>query len=112
NGRASDWRLGKLQLNPLRVLETALARAVRLDPAVPHEQLAIVSALSWGAYQYQLRAFERYAPLGSDNRARAARARAAGLALPADTTDGDTFAYVMPAAPFPKFPAACAVDTG
>jgi len=112
NSRMTDWRVVGLQLNPLRVLERALARAARLDPAVPHEQLAIVSALSWGAYQYQLRAFERYASLGTDNRARAARARAAGVPLPADTMDGDTFAYVMPAAPFPKFPAACAVDTG
>jgi len=112
NSRLSDWRVAGVQLNPLRLLETRLARAARLDPGVPHEQLAIVSALSWGAYQYQLRGFERHAPLGAANRARAARARAAGTALPPDTADGDTFAYVMPAVPFPTFPPSCAVDTG
>jgi hypothetical protein len=59
-----------------------------------------------------LRAFERLRCFGSANRARARQALAESKPLPSNTPDGDTFTYWMPAAPFPKFPPACAVDTG
>ncbi len=107
NARVTDWRVARAQLNPLRLLETKLARAAGLDPAVPHEQLAIVSALSWGPYEYQLRGCERLVRLGADNRARARAGRAAP-----DAADGDTFTYVMPSVPLVTFPAGCTVDTG
>jgi ferredoxin-NADP reductase/CRP-like cAMP-binding protein/cytochrome P450 len=94
NSPLTDWRLGPLQLNPLRWLETRLARAAGVDPAVPFEHLAMVSALSWGPFEYQLRAFERMA------------------AHAPETTDGDTFAYWMPVVELPRFPAECAVHTG
>ncbi len=112
NSRAMDWRIGRTQLNPERVLEARLARAARLDPAVPYEHLAVLGALSVGPFEYQLRGFERIARAGAANRAQARQARAGGRPLPPDTPDGDTFAYVMPAVPFAKFPPGCVVDTG
>ncbi|MGH7390319.1 MAG: cytochrome P450 [Candidatus Rokuibacteriota bacterium] len=112
NSPLTDWRVGGAQLNPLRRLERRIGRAAGLDAAVPHEHLAIVSALSWGPFDYQLRGFERIAALGAANRERARRQSAGGGRLPPDTPDGETFSYVMPAVPLVKFPRACAVDTG
>jgi cytochrome P450 len=72
--------------NPLRWLERAIGRAAGLDPAVPHELLAVISGLCNGPFAFQLRAFDRL-------------------------RDGDTFAYWIPAVPFVRFPAP-AVETG
>jgi len=83
-----------------------------MDPAVPMEYLAIVSALSSGPFQYQMRGFDGLMRLRDTNRNRARRARDAGKRLPENTPDGDTFTYWIPGAPFPKFPKVCAVDTG
>ncbi len=112
NSPATDWQVGPIQLNPLRLLENRIGRAARLDPSLPLEYLGMVSALSWGAFKYQLRGFERLQALGLANRERARRFRAKSKALPSNTPDGDTFTYWMPSAPFPKFPPECAVDTG
>ena len=112
NSPLTDWRLGPAQLNPLRWVEGRLGRAAGLDPAVPHEQLAIVSGLSWGPFEFQVRAFDRLEARGSANRERMRRARSAGDAVASDTPDGDTFAYWIPAVSFPGFPPECVVDTG
>ena len=112
NGSLADWRLGPVQLNPLRWLESRLGRAAGLDPAVPHEQLALVSGLSWGPFEFQVRAFDRLAALGAANRERARRPRSPGPPIASDTPDGDTFTCWAPAVPFPRFPAEVAVDTG
>jgi len=97
---------------PLRWLENRLSRASRIDPAIPVEYMALVSALSWGPNDYILRAFDRLAPMGTSNRETARSLRGEGKTIPPDTPDGETFAYWMPAAPFPKFPKAGGVDTG
>jgi len=112
NSSWTNWRVGPAQLNPLRWLEERLARAARLDPALPVEHLAIVSVLSWGAFQYQIKFFDRLSELRDANLKRALAARAEGRPLPADTPDANTFSYWIPGAPFPKFPKGCAVDTG
>ena len=112
NSPFADWRLGSAQLNPLRWLERRLGHAAGLDPAVPHEQLAIVAGLSWGPFEFQVRAFDRLEAGGSVNRERMRRARSEGQALASDIPDGDTFAYWIPAVSFPGFPPECVVDTG
>jgi ferredoxin-NADP reductase/cytochrome P450 len=112
NGSLTDWRLGPVQLNPLRWLESRLGRAAGLDPAVPHEQLALISGLSWGPFEFQVRAFDRLTALGAANRERARRPRSPGPPIASDTPDGDTFTCWAPAVPFPRFPAEVAVDTG
>ena len=112
-------RLGKAlnsaantNVNPLRWIEHRFARKAELDPAVPLEYLCIVSALSWGPYEYQMQAFDRLSAHGSANGKRAREAKAQGQQIPESTPDGDTFTYWMPTAPLPKFPAAYRVDTG
>ncbi len=100
------------KLNPLRWIETGIANYAGADPTLPFEHLAIVSALAWGPYQYQIRAFQRFATSGAANRRRAEIARSQSRPLPEDTPDGDTFRYWMPAPPIPNLPAACRVDTG
>jgi len=112
NSSLTDWRVGPAQLNPLRLLERCLARSAGLDPAVPHEHLAIVSALAWGPFEYQMRGFERLEARGRANREQGRRACSEGRVLAPDTPDGDTFAYWMPSVPFPRFPPDCFVDTG
>jgi len=76
--------------NPVRWAERTIGRAAGLDPAVPHELLAVISGLCNGPFAFQLRAFDR---------------------LGASSPTGDTFAYWIPAVPFVRFPAP-AVETG
>ena len=99
-------------VNPLRWIEHRFARKAELDPALPLEYLCIVSALSWGPYQYQMQAFNRLSARGSANRKQAREAKVQGRQIPENTADGDTFTYWVPAPPFPTFPAAQRVDTG
>ena len=98
--------------NPLRWIEHRLARKAQIDAALPLEYFALVSALSWGPYQYQMQAFDRLSARGSANRKEAREAKAQGHQIPENTPDGDTFTYWMPVAPFPKFPESQRVDTG
>jgi ferredoxin-NADP reductase/cytochrome P450 len=112
-------RLGKalnsaanIRANPLRWIEHRLARKAQIDAALPLEYFALVSALSWGPYQYQMQAFDRLSARGSANGKHAREAKAQGQQIPESTPDGDTFTYWMPAAPLPTFPAAYRVDTG
>jgi len=112
NSPLTNWKLGPLQMNPLRWIEDRIGKAARLDPALPMEYIGIVSALSWGPFQYQVQGFDRLMAMRDANRSRARKARDRDKPLPAETPDGSTFTYWAPAAPFPRFPKVCAVDTG
>jgi CRP-like cAMP-binding protein/ferredoxin-NADP reductase/cytochrome P450 len=113
NHRLADWRVGGVQLNPLRVASRALiGKRVGLDPNVPYEQLGVVTVLSHGIAEYPAICFRRYDALADENRRRALDARARGTRLPPDTPDGDTFAFTTPAPPPVEFPDSVRVDTG
>jgi ferredoxin-NADP reductase/cytochrome P450 len=113
NGPLTDWRIGGLQLNPMRVASRALVgRRVGLDPKVPYEHLGAVTVLSNGLANYQQVCFRRIDALGDENRRRAEEARRRGAPLPADTPDGDTVAFTTPAPPPVDFPESVRVDTG
>jgi ferredoxin-NADP reductase/CRP-like cAMP-binding protein/cytochrome P450 len=112
NSPLTDWRVGPAQLNPLRWLESRLGRAAGLDPDLPLEHLAMISALAWGPFECQIRGFDRLAARGAANRERARRARSERRTVPSCTPDGATFTCWAPTVAFPAFPAEWAVDTG
>jgi ferredoxin-NADP reductase/cytochrome P450/CRP-like cAMP-binding protein len=112
NSPLSNWQVRSVQINPVRWLERRIARSAGIDPNLPFEHVAIVSALSHGPFAYQTQGLDRLQELGTRNRELARIERAAGRPVAPNTPDGDTFAYIVPSAPFPVFPSECRVDTG
>jgi ferredoxin-NADP reductase/cytochrome P450/CRP-like cAMP-binding protein len=113
NSPRTDWRLGGLQLNPLRLAERRLlARPAGIDPAVPYEYLGVLTVLSTGPFTYQNVCYERITGRGAANCEQARHRCAQDQVLPPNTPDGDTFAYTLPATALVRFPPDCMVDTG
>src|SRR5207247_58800 len=78
----SVWAFANSPVYPLKWLERRLGRAARLDGSVPMEYLAILSALSWGPFEYQLHAFSRLDVLRAAATDRAEKMRREKKSLP------------------------------
>jgi ferredoxin-NADP reductase/cytochrome P450/CRP-like cAMP-binding protein len=99
------------RLNPARPLERFFADKAQIDPNVPYEYFGAVGTLAKGTFEHPVDCFKRIAHL-EKNKQLAREAKARGAPLPPSTPDGDSFAYVLPAAPLPKFEGSAAIDTG
>ncbi len=111
NSRALDWQLGEHHLNPLHAAARWVGRRLGIDPAVPPLYLGALGVMSENQIEFFPLCFARLDRLGASNRARAEAASRAGRPLPADTADGDTFAYVLPIPKLREFPKSTAVHT-
>lgn len=106
-----DLRLGGHHLNPIHAAARWVGRRLGIDPAVPPVYLGALGVMSENQIEFFPRCFDRLARLGADNRARAEASSRAGRPLPADTADGDTFAYLLPVPKVLEFPKSTAVHT-
>ncbi|MDC0667754.1 cytochrome P450 [Nannocystis radixulma] len=111
NSRALAWQVGGVHLNPIHAAARWVGHRLGIDPAVPRIYLGALGVMSENQIEFLPRCFKRLEPLGAANRAHAAAAKQAGAPLPADTADGDTFAYGLPIPGLVEFPKSTAVHT-
>lgn len=111
NSPALDWKIATHHINPIHAAAHWVGDRLGIDPNVPRIYLGALGVMSENQIEFFPRCFARLEPLGAANRARADEASRSGRPVPADTADGDTFAYVLPIPKLREFPASTAVHT-